>query len=319
MTMKSLALLAAIATQATATFAQPTERELRQRRAEKLSSAFVAHVAWERSWDRAMERARAESKLVLAYFTRSYAPCPPCMQLEGGPLVSTWWKEAARDVVPYLNVTTMLADDVDLGRRESTGGTGFPHVAFLNPDGIVLRIFRPSSEAAYGEALGSAEALHALAVHCAQHPEDRDAQVRFRIDRLRVLDDEDLFEELRGLIAQGGIQSGTRKLYREYLAHRTIVGFWNDHRNATRRLPEKEAQQAYASWSLRAYELWQQGIRPPSVEMTYLTYVFMVFEGALAEDDRETARAALSWARALAQQQPRIADQLDILQKRLDG
>ena len=40
----------------------------------KLSNEFAKKIAWEQDYDVAKQRAAESKKLVLAYFTRSYAP-----------------------------------------------------------------------------------------------------------------------------------------------------------------------------------------------------------------------------------------------------
>jgi len=52
----------------------PDEATLRRNYQEKLKKPFATNVAWEMSLEKAKERARAEGKPILGYFTRSFAP-----------------------------------------------------------------------------------------------------------------------------------------------------------------------------------------------------------------------------------------------------
>jgi hypothetical protein len=59
-----LALLAAPA------LAQTNEEKLEK----KMAKPFVSNITWETDYDKAREKAKAENKLIFAYFTRSYSP-----------------------------------------------------------------------------------------------------------------------------------------------------------------------------------------------------------------------------------------------------
>ena len=53
-----------------ATFAQTLEEKFEK----KMGKPFVGNAAWETDYDKARERAAAEGKLIVGYFTRSYSP-----------------------------------------------------------------------------------------------------------------------------------------------------------------------------------------------------------------------------------------------------
>ena len=71
-TVIALALLAAAPAAALAQ--GQDEAELKAKYAEKLKKEFVGKIPWEQSFDQARAKAKAEGKLIGAYFTRSYAP-----------------------------------------------------------------------------------------------------------------------------------------------------------------------------------------------------------------------------------------------------
>ena len=52
----------------------PSSDALRQNYQRKLEKPFVGKIEWVRTREEAKERARAEGKPILGYFTRSYAP-----------------------------------------------------------------------------------------------------------------------------------------------------------------------------------------------------------------------------------------------------
>ena len=115
-----------------------TAEELRTLEQKKLASRFVKAIPWERSFDAAKKRALVEGKLLFAYFTRSYADCPPCTALESSALESKAFGVFARRVVPFLHVTTRIPRklDDDLLRRLKQIES-FPTLLFIDSTGAV--------------------------------------------------------------------------------------------------------------------------------------------------------------------------------------
>ncbi len=54
--------------------AQRSQPDLIDRRAKKLAKPFVTSAPWMLDYDKARAAAREEGKMLLTYFTRSYAP-----------------------------------------------------------------------------------------------------------------------------------------------------------------------------------------------------------------------------------------------------
>jgi hypothetical protein len=52
----------------------PSREELTRRRDSKLASEFIELAPWHTSYPEALDKAKAEEKLVFAYFSRSYIP-----------------------------------------------------------------------------------------------------------------------------------------------------------------------------------------------------------------------------------------------------
>ncbi len=71
--LSGLLLLATISSALVAQEKNPQE-SLLEKHASKLKKEFLSRVTWEGSFDSAMTKAKKEGKLILAYFTRSYAP-----------------------------------------------------------------------------------------------------------------------------------------------------------------------------------------------------------------------------------------------------
>lgn len=51
----------------------PDEAVLRAKHAEKLKKEFVGKIPWEQGFEQARAKAKGQGKLILGYFTRSYA------------------------------------------------------------------------------------------------------------------------------------------------------------------------------------------------------------------------------------------------------
>lgn len=59
---------------APAVAAQDEQQELREKYEHKLEKEFVSKIEWIQSFDQARASAKKQGKLVLGYFSRSYAP-----------------------------------------------------------------------------------------------------------------------------------------------------------------------------------------------------------------------------------------------------
>ncbi len=69
-TAAALALLVALSSVAQA----KTQEELKQSLEKKLAKPFLKNAAWVQDYDEAKKQAKAQNKLIFAYFTRSYSP-----------------------------------------------------------------------------------------------------------------------------------------------------------------------------------------------------------------------------------------------------
>jgi hypothetical protein len=67
------ALLVAFLASPARTEEKDSQAELRDKYEKKIALPFVAHGGWIIDYDAALAKAKAEGKLLFAYFTRSYA------------------------------------------------------------------------------------------------------------------------------------------------------------------------------------------------------------------------------------------------------
>jgi len=93
--------------------------------------------------------------------------------LEGGPLLSEWWKKASKDFVPYLNIEARTPAVPDQGMYKEKGGRGFPYCTIMNAAGEVIWEVRPTSEAVVAKGFANANMLVKLQAALSQKPDDQ--------------------------------------------------------------------------------------------------------------------------------------------------
>jgi hypothetical protein len=133
------AAFAFVATFSVTSFAQQDDlKQLAANRDKKMSSPFLRCATWHCNYDEARAAAKASNKLILGYFTRSYAPCGPCMQLEQTVLSKPEFVEFSKDVVLFCHVSTRIPTEPFNFLFAEKGGTAFPTLMVLDQDGNVL-------------------------------------------------------------------------------------------------------------------------------------------------------------------------------------
>jgi hypothetical protein len=130
--------IALVAMICSAGFAQDDIAQLVAKRDTKLASPFLKSAQWTTSYDEALAASKASGKLILGYFTRSYAPCGPCMQLEQTVLARPEFIEFAKDYVLFCHISTRIPSDAHSFLFAEKGGSAFPTLMVLNGDGNVL-------------------------------------------------------------------------------------------------------------------------------------------------------------------------------------
>jgi len=134
-----LALFAVITASARAQQAQSDEvKQLIQNRDHKLSAPFLRAANWNTSYEDAKKAAEASNKLILGYFTRSYAPCGPCMQLEQTVFQKPEFADYSRNVVLFIHISTRIPGEANGTLFAEKGGNAFPTLMVMDKDGNVL-------------------------------------------------------------------------------------------------------------------------------------------------------------------------------------
>jgi hypothetical protein len=116
-------------------------KQLIANRDHKLNQPFLRApgAGWTTNYDEARQSAKSSGKLILGYFTRSYAPCGPCMQLEQTVFAKADFVEFAKsNVVLYCHISTRIPSDPDGCLFAEKGGNAFPTLMIMDEDGNVL-------------------------------------------------------------------------------------------------------------------------------------------------------------------------------------
>ena len=73
-TAPAIALFLAFFANAAHSQGKATQAELQAKYDKKITAKYIAHGGWMLDYDAARAKAKAEGKLIFAYFTRSYSP-----------------------------------------------------------------------------------------------------------------------------------------------------------------------------------------------------------------------------------------------------
>lgn len=114
-------------------------QKLKQSYEQKRANPVFTLLPWQFDFAAAQQQAKAEHKLIFGYFTRSWARCEPCEEFEQEVLTTPGFKAFAAKVVPFVHITTHLADMADDDLLTVIGGNATPTLAFLDESGAPLR------------------------------------------------------------------------------------------------------------------------------------------------------------------------------------
>lgn len=133
--------------------------DLEKKLEKKLKKDFVTKVDWMTDFNKAKEKAEKEKKVIFAYFTRSYSPCPPCIRLESGPFLTDEFVEFAKDKVMYLSIASQVPGREYDNMLGAYGFRGFPSIAVLSAGGANLSSPEERNVAAFKTAVTKAKKM----------------------------------------------------------------------------------------------------------------------------------------------------------------
>ncbi len=112
--------------------------DLIAKRDKKLEGAWLNNAAWILDYDEAKRESAKTGKPIFGYFTASYFSSLPCIRLEDGAFSQEDFAKWSKDYVMFCHITTKVESDKHLDLWSATGGSGFPHIVFMNASGDVI-------------------------------------------------------------------------------------------------------------------------------------------------------------------------------------
>jgi hypothetical protein len=196
-------------------------QSLEEKRAQKLASAFLKKAPWVTDYEAAMAAAKEKSKPILGYFTRSYAACPPCLQLEGGALLTDEFAKLAEKYVLFCHITTQIPGEKHGDLLSQKGGEGFPHVVFMDAEGKVLAEHEGPRSAEGFDATGAkASAFIALRDQAAKGDKKAEADLLVKQLELGHLEAAEAAKKADGM----NLSKEQKAAFEAALAEREILG-----------------------------------------------------------------------------------------------
>lgn len=104
----------------------------------KLRSEFLGKAPWITDYDQARRESVKTGKPIFAYFTRSYAPCAPCAEIEGGIFLKEEFTRLSDKYVFFCHITSFVPGQKYQDLLRQVGGEAVPLLLFLDSDGNVL-------------------------------------------------------------------------------------------------------------------------------------------------------------------------------------
>ena len=161
-----------------------TQEELAELRDLKLKAGFLKELPWTTSFGAAKKAAKAGRKLILAYFTRSFAPSPASQHIEDKMFTAPAFQALASSVVLYCHVTSRVAGDADQDLMQRFRGEGYPFLIGLDEEGRPVARFDGEFNLASITAFLSVELAGYTTLRAKAEKGDKAAKAEFLIRRI---------------------------------------------------------------------------------------------------------------------------------------
>ena len=280
------ALVALLTTTAVAQPEEPTQEQLKRLLARRLAEPWVKRGGWITDYDAAKEAAKQSDKRILAYFTRSFSPCLISERLERRVFSTEPFHALAREVVPFLHVTSEVEGRKDDGLFYRKVGGEFPRLLALDSDGGPLGVLYGDSVESLRAGLRKAEDFRLLLAKKDRTPAEELYVLRneMALGRLAAADIRKRIAALRDLEEPVRRELDLRLLDQEIT-------------EALERLdgPGRGARHA-ACGELAGY--WRAGREPRIDSHRYTTFFLLILEFAEGEGDVELFERGLGRLRA---------------------
>jgi hypothetical protein len=262
--------------------ASAQEDDLVAKRDAKLKSEFLKKADWITDYDKALEKAKSTGKVMFTVFSRSYAPCPACHQLENGPLLEEDFVKFSKDYVLFLHVTTMIPGEKYGDLLEQKGGYAFPWIVFMDATGeILFEHMTERSAAGFAKTGEQAKAYVALKEKAAKG--DAPSKIDLAIQRLTMLK-ATVAETDQALKEAGAAPTESQQSALDVA--RTNVQL-REEVKAVRTDAQLEALKA------RFYARFKEGKQMPTNDFVLQNYCLRVLEASAEQKDPDTYAGAL--------------------------
>jgi hypothetical protein len=261
-------------------FAQ--DDDLVAKRDEKLKSEFLKKADWITDYDKARETAKSTGKPMLALFSRSYAPCPACHQLEHGPLLEDDFAKFSKEVVLFLHITTMIPGEKYGNLLEEKGGVAFPWIVFMDATGdIILEHQAERTAEAFGKSAERAKKWIALK----EKSEKGDGPAKIDFATLQLTLGKMTVADAGKLMKEGG--TPTKEQQAEWDAIVVNAQIRED-------LKALKSEADVAVLAQKYYARFKEGKPLPTANFALQNYLVCVLDASEAAKDAATFAAALA-------------------------
>jgi hypothetical protein len=218
--------------------------------------------------------------------------------MEGGPLLSNWWKNSTKRFVPYLNISAQLPEKPDQEMMNRYGLRGFPSFLILDSEGTILfgkePYWRPDSPENLESGLAEVETLFRLKKRVKENPEDRIAKAHLTLILGLMNPDQSSLKEMEAASKVEGVPAD---VIGRWLRERTRIRFlevFGPYRNAFAEGAEKDELARLRKKAMeRAFSMAGSGEVIDALDPDFRAFWVLAFDGAMAARDRRVGELCL--------------------------
>ncbi len=206
--------------------------------------------------------------------------------------------KVTKDFVPYLNVTARIDGAPDQGMLKEKGANYFPYFIFMDKNGKVLIPFRPTTDKAFKEALGTANLVAELGGLVETDKENAAAAAGLKLMAALTSREPQDIKKLDALVKSPGLDARVAERYkkgRDALIEQANVSKINDvFRKASRALRDGGDEAGIIDRRDTAiYALYKKGVVLDKAHRGTFHYFYSLIMGATKAGDMATARKSL--------------------------
>lgn len=218
--------------------------------------------------------------------------------MEGGPLLSDWWKKSTKRFVPYLNISARLPEKPDQQMMTQFGLRGFPTFLILDSEGQILfgkePYWRPDSPENLEAGLAEVETIFRLKKRVSENPEDKLSKAHLTLILGLLNPDQCSVAEMEAACKVEGVPA---EVVGRWLRERSRIRFleaFGPYRNAFSTGAEKEELARLRKAAMeRAFTMVRDGDSIGEDDPDFRAFWVLAFDGAMEAKDRRVATRCL--------------------------